>query len=128
MLSAGEYLLKKQAIARIGRNEMTALSTLTDRQLERKIVEILHGTENKDINEAFDEGEFAFTKNPSGIMPLVIALGISLVYMRDYWSAHWLNEENDEDCEATSENPYRALTECVLRVLGDKNEPRMEKW
>ena len=107
---------------------MTDLSALTDRQLERKIVDILYGTDDKDINQLWDKGRFAYTKDPSIIMPLAIALGISLVYMGDYWSAHWLNEENDEDCEATSENPYRALTECVLRVLGDKNEPRMEKW
>ena len=60
-----------------------------------------------------------YCNNPSDAWPVIIANGISLVYMGGDWEAHALSEFGDEAHNTTHKNPLRASMICFLKMRNE---------
>ena len=95
---------------------------LTDRDIDRQIVNILYGTDDKDINRIWNRGGFAYCNNWSDMGSLIVKHNISIAWnwaVKDMYSAYgtqWVKRPSPPDYpvnhESSNENRCRPWPLC----------------
>lgn len=115
---------------------MTDYSKLSDREIDRLVLNIVYGrhANDKDVQRCWSRGGFKYTNNPDEAWPIILKNGISLLNHLDIdgddmesstWSATtnidktWCDPRSN-GFESTHSNPLRAAMIVFLQIQENK--------